>query len=248
MLHPFVSVPAASRPLVPGLALSSSIHVGLVYLVLASQTAVSPASIPRLVSEKVEYIALHAVAAVPTALRRHVAAVGRRSATSAPKPDALPQPIPELAFDIDLPPSTVDFIAPADLDRADLALIGAGVTDADPLRLGLGAAAHGVPDARYNAYDLSAVERGATPDPSNPKPRYPSVMINHRAEVTFSVYFVVDTTGTVDRETLEMPRSIQAEFARAVLDVVFRWRFAPAEMGGRRVRQHVQQPFVFRVE
>ena len=33
-----------------------------------------------------------------------------------------------------------------------------------------------------------------------------------------------------------------------MVDVLFNWRFAPAELGGRRVRQRVLQPFTFRLE
>jgi protein TonB len=67
-------------------------------------------------------------------------------------------------------------------------------------------------------------------------------------ETNFNVYFVVDTTGTVDRTTVELPPSVLQEFASAVKDVLLDWRFVPAQLGGRRVRQRVQQPFTFRVE
>ena len=248
MLHPFVSVPAASRPLVPVLALSSSIHAGLIVLAVASQSAVPISRVPALAAEQVQLVALHVARAALTT--RHRAAVGQRGAASAPA-EATPSPLPDLllAFDVELPPTPAVTNDQPDFELADLALIGRGVSDDDPLALGIGhSASQRAPDVRYNAYDLSAVERGATPDPANPRPRYPTAMISRRAEVSFSVFFVVDTTGLVDRETLEVPRSVQEEFSRAVLDVLLRWRFAPAQMGGHRVRQHVQQPFLFKVE
>ncbi len=231
----------------PVVALSSTIHVGLISLALASQAAVSVAHMAGNISEEVRYIALHVAAPAIAGRRhgepgRHGIIIPAKAATDDP-----PLPAPQLAFDVELSLAPVELDVPPDYQYADLALMGAGVRDDDPLHLGLDGA-RGARDARYNAYDLSAVERGALPDPGNPKPRYPMAMLDRRAEVSFSVFFVVDTTGLVDRETLEVPRSVQAEFARAVLDVLFRWRFAPAEVGGRRVRQHVQQPFLFRIE
>jgi protein TonB len=73
-------------------------------------------------------------------------------------------------------------------------------------------------------------------------------MLSRGIETNFTVYFVVDTSGTVDRETLELPSSVEQEFTSAVVAVLSMWRFVPAEMGGRRVRQRVVQPFIFRVE
>jgi protein TonB len=67
-------------------------------------------------------------------------------------------------------------------------------------------------------------------------------------EANFNVSFVVDTSGVVDQQTVEMPASIQEEFTNAVVEVLFNWHFAPAELGGRRVRQRVLQPFTFRLE
>ena len=92
------------------------------------------------------------------------------------------------------------------------------------------------------------MERPVAALPGNPKPRYPGRMASRSIETNFNVYFVVDTTGTVDRETVELPPSVLQEFASAVKDVLFDWRFVPAQLGGRRVRQRVQQPFTFRVE
>jgi protein TonB len=92
------------------------------------------------------------------------------------------------------------------------------------------------------------VEKRVVPVAANPKPHYPSRMLSRGIETNFNVYFVVDTTGTVDKETLELPSTVQQEFTRAVAEVLYIWRFVPAELGGRRVRQRVLQPFSFQVE
>jgi protein TonB len=60
------------------------------------------------------------------------------------------------------------------------------------------------------------------------------------------VQFVVDTLGRVDSTTFHVLKSTHDLFTLAVKDVVFRYRFRPAELGGRSVKQLVQMPFDFR--
>jgi protein TonB len=60
------------------------------------------------------------------------------------------------------------------------------------------------------------------------------------------VQFVVDTLGRVDSTTFHVLKSTHDLFTLAVEDVVFRYKFRPAELGGRRVKQVVQMPFGFR--
>jgi TonB family protein len=125
---------------------------------------------------------------------------------------------------------------------------GSGGLADDVLHLGVGLASARLPAGPYGAYEEVAVERRAVPAPENRKPRYPSRLLGRGIETNFNVYFVVDTTGTVDRETVELPQTVQQEFTSAVSEVLSNWRFVPAELGGRRVRQRVLQPFLFRVE
>jgi protein TonB len=102
--------------------------------------------------------------------------------------------------------------------------------------------------ALHGAFEEFAVEKRVVPAAANRKPRYPYQMLSRGIETNFNVTFVVDTAGVVDQETVELPRSVQEEFMRAVSEVLLAWRFVPAELGGRRVRQRVLQPFTFRVE
>jgi protein TonB len=151
------------------------------------------------------------------------------------------------SFDLVLPePAPLPEYQPLD---AALEIGGsAGLTD-DALHLGLGpAGSSGQPAIRYNAYDEIAVEKRVMPASANQSPRYPSRMQNRGIEANFNVSFVVDTSGVVDQQTVELPPSIQQEFTNAVVEVLFNWHFVPAELGGRRVRQRVLQPFTFRLE
>jgi TonB family protein len=98
------------------------------------------------------------------------------------------------------------------------------------------------------AFEPDEVELSAVPAPANPKPSYPANMIRRRVEARFAVYFVVDTSGHVEGSTVELPLISHEEFARAVLEVLSKWRFVPALIAGRPVRERVKQPFQFRIK
>jgi protein TonB len=57
--------------------------------------------------------------------------------------------------------------------------------------------------------------------------------------------FVVDTTGRVDMGTFKVLKSSHDLFAAAVKSALASARYYPAEIGGRKVKQLVQQPFTF---
>ena len=59
--------------------------------------------------------------------------------------------------------------------------------------------------------------------------------------------FVVDDQGRVEAGTISFLRSDNEQFEREVLATLRNMRFAPAEVGGRKVRQLVQMPFVFKL-
>jgi len=101
---------------------------------------------------------------------------------------------------------------------------------------------------RNGAYSADGVDRVVMPLANNPVPTYPRSMQAAGIETNFVVVFVVDSTGRVDNQTLEFPATAQPVFADAVRRALGRSRYRPAEMGGRRVRQLVQQEFVFRLE
>jgi TonB family protein len=182
---------------------------------------------------------------IPTAAAHSTRRVRRIRQASAEPEFRLP---PLLAsFDLVLPePAPLPEYQPLD---AALEIGGStGLTD-DALHLGLGpAGSPGQPAILYNAYDEIAVEKRVMPAAANRTPQYPTRMRTRGIEANFNVSFVVDTSGVVDQQTVEMPPSIQEEFTSAVVEVLFNWHFAPAELGGRRVRQRVLQPFTFRME
>jgi protein TonB len=57
--------------------------------------------------------------------------------------------------------------------------------------------------------------------------------------------FVVDESGRAEQSGVRFVRSDNRLFEEAVRAALREMRFAPAEVGGRKVRQLVQMPFVF---
>lgn len=79
-------------------------------------------------------------------------------------------------------------------------------------------------------------------------PAYPDPLRRAGVEGDVLVSFVVDTLGRADMTTFTVIRATHDLFTRAVRDAVTAQRFTPAETGGRRVRQLVQQPFSFAIQ
>lgn len=100
----------------------------------------------------------------------------------------------------------------------------------------------GTDDQPYT--DLT-VERQVTARPGNPPPRYPDPLRVAGIEGTVYARFVIDTTGRVERESIRFSRSDHQLFERSVTETLLRSRYLPAEAGGRKVRQLVEQAFSF---
>jgi protein TonB len=246
MLHPFISSPRASQHLTPVLALSASIHAALFYGAITSTGTVRRPTVPAAVVEAVRFVDL-ASRRLPNRARRSIRRAPRANAARARGTEHAFR-LPQLALTLDLalpePAPMPDFqpdVSMMELGRST------GIAD-DVLHLGVSAASNDAAGDRYAAYDERAVEKSVLPHPGNPSPRYPDRMLNRGIESRFDVTFVVDTSGTVDQRTVEWPPLVERDFMRAVAEVLSNWRFVPAQIGGRRVRQRVLQPFLFRVD
>jgi len=89
----------------------------------------------------------------------------------------------------------------------------------------------------------SAVVRSQT----SAAPAYPLDLLTKHVEGSVTARYVVDTTGFADVESLEVMRSSNEGFARAVRDALPYMRFSPAKIGPHKVRQVVEQSFTFRI-
>jgi protein TonB len=131
---------------------------------------------------------------------------------------------------VDIPLATID---PADFHRD---AVGGGTT------FGTGSTA---PNGSYATDRSDQVEKQVSVIPGSASPRYPEALRMAGVEGHVVAQFVVDVDGRVDAGTVRLVGSDNALFDEAVRVALVRMRFAPAEIGGRRVRQLVEMPFVF---
>jgi len=89
------------------------------------------------------------------------------------------------------------------------------------------------------------VEKQVAPAPGNGGPRYPDMLRSANVEGEVLVQFVVDTTGRVEMSQFKVLKSSHDLFTNSVKAFLGGARFYPAEIGGRKVKQLVQQPFNF---
>ena len=168
-----------------------------------------------------------------------------------PEPPATPRaPIQQhIATNLTTPPPTnlvpISFEVPDRLPPIDARIGTMSVTEFSRAGRDSAATPMGVGDEPYNE---TMVERQVMADPGNAPPRYPSMLRSAGVEGLVHAQFVVDTTGRVERESIRFTRTGHQLFAQAVTEALLRSRYVPAEAGGRKVRQLVQQAFSFALE
>ena len=96
----------------------------------------------------------------------------------------------------------------------------------------------------YYEFQVEKPARGAE---GNPAPRYPEVLKQSGVEGTVTAQFTVLETGRADMDTFKIISSTNDLFSAAVKDILPRYRFLPAEIGGKKVKQLVQLPFEFKI-
>jgi protein TonB len=97
-------------------------------------------------------------------------------------------------------------------------------------------------------HDAKSVDRQVEPRAGNPVPRYPLALSSAGIGGRVIAQFVVDSLGAVDRGSLRVLMATHALFERSVRDAIVRMRFAPAEVGSRKVAQLVEMPFHFEIK
>ena len=91
------------------------------------------------------------------------------------------------------------------------------------------------------------VEKQPLPMPGNPSPRYPEILKSAGVAGSVFVQFVIDTTGRADMKTFKVLKSDHDLFVSAVRSTLPSMKFYPAEIGGKKVRVLVQQPYEFAI-
>ena len=141
------------------------------------------------------------------------------------------------------------------IDRIDLVIPPVDVTLSNPEpgpvallpgTLTAGLDADGLSAAGSNEpYSGDQVERQVYLRRGSPSPRYPNSLRAAGVEGQVTALFVVSETGQVESATVRFTRSDDPLFEKAVREALAEMRFIPAEIGGKKVRQLVQMPFVF---
>ncbi len=96
-------------------------------------------------------------------------------------------------------------------------------------------------------YDYQ-VEKPVAQAPGSPGPRYPDILRGNGIEGEVIAQFIVDTTGRAEPGSFKVLKTTHELFAEAVRTALPKMRFIPAELGGRKVKQLVQQPFSFTIQ
>ena len=139
----------------------------------------------------------------------------------------------------------------------DVSAIAAHVPTFDPGALAgttLADLPHGTglrePATVYNGEALRAeqVEKQASVAPGNSPPRYPEALRASGIEGQVVATFIISAEGRYEEGSLRFVKTDNPLFERAVQTALVRMRFVPAEIGGRKVRQLVEMPFVFTLQ
>ena len=161
-----------------------------------------------------------------------------------PPPDVVAAPPPPKGFQVLTAPIKIPEVLPdIDLskkvtDEADFS--GKGV--AGVIAKGVVGGTAPVADQTYFEFQ---VEKQVAPAPGNRGPSYPDMLRSANVEGEVLVQFVVDTTGRVESGSVKILKSSHDLFTNSVRNALNSMRFYPAEIGGRKVKQLVQQPFNF---
>ena len=161
-----------------------------------------------------------------------------------PPPDVVAAPPPPKGFQVLTAPVKIpDVIPDIDLskkvtDEADFS--GKGVAGGTSKGVVGGTA----PPTDQPYFEFQ-VEKPVAVAGNAPQPQYPDMLRSGGIEGEVLAQFVVDTSGRAEMSTFKVLKTTNDLFSVAVKNVLPRYRFIPAEAGGRKVKQVVQQPFQF---
>ena len=101
---------------------------------------------------------------------------------------------------------------------------------------------------RAPSYTEFRVTKQAAPMPNNPGPKYPDAMRTANVEGSVLAQFVVNADGTPDMSSFKVVKSSDPQFTDVVKQTLATWKFYPAQVDGRAVRQLLTLPFVFSLQ
>jgi protein TonB len=166
-----------------------------------------------------------------------------------PPPDVVATPPPPKGFQVLTAPVEIPDVIP------DIDLTKKVIDESDFTGKGVaGGVSKGVEGGKApviqtdQPYFEFQVEKPVVPAPGSASPRYPDMLRQAGVEGEVLAQFVVDTTGRAEPGSLKILKSSHDLFVQAVKNALPNMRFIPAEVGGRKVKQLVQQPFTFAIQ
>lgn len=219
-----------------GTLVSFGMHAGLIAIaVYATATSVVEFEKPK--QEKVDFLEVKKDEPPPP-----------KDEPPPPPPDVVAAPPPPKGFQILTAPVEIPDVLPdIDLskkmtDEADFSGKGAAGGTSKGVEGGRPA-----PIQQDQPFFEFQVEKPVTALPNSAQPRYPDILRQAGVEGEVLGQFVVDTTGRAELGSWKVLKSSHDQFSTAVRNALPGMRFIPAEVGGRKVRQLVQQPFSFAI-
>jgi TonB family protein len=88
-------------------------------------------------------------------------------------------------------------------------------------------------------------DRNVIAIPGSPSPRYPEILKEAGVEGAVVAAFVVDTNGVLDPQSIKIIARTHQLFSDAFVAVAPELKFLPAILNGKKVKQVVQQPYLF---
>lgn len=161
---------------------------------------------------------------------------GRRHLSQAQTAPLPANRLPTIVFDPKLPP--LDFIPPPATSPTDFTNLGTIARGSDE---------GGTEKNLSGTFNADQVERQVSLLSGSPVPSYPEALRAAGVEGKVIAQFIVDERGLVESDSVRFVQSDNALFEASVRNALRRIRFAPAEIGGKKVRQLVQMPFVFTI-
>ena len=167
-----------------------------------------------------------------------------------PPPDVVAAPPPPKGFQILTAPVDIPDVLPdIDLskkvtDEADFSGKGAAGGTAKGVEGGKPQLVGANNDQPFFEFQVEKPDQAL---PGGSSPRYPDILRQAGVEGEVLAQFVVDTTGRAEMNSYKVLKTTHELFGNAVKQALPGMRFIPAEVGGRKVRQLVQQPFSFAI-
>ena len=128
--------------------------------------------------------------------------------------------------------------------RNEAPVVGTGPEEGKPEE----AAEELIPNAIYDTVATAVdVDSMVTRYTDSAAPSYPPKLLELKIEGGAYVQFVVDTTGLADTTSFKVISATHPEFAASVRNALPGMRFHPAILRSKKVRQLVEQPFMFKI-